>query len=68
MCYRHHLSHSERQPNPEYRDSPYISLAQPERDLARLENADACISVEYDYPLRESVHLSYCNPGGFTRA
>ena len=57
----HILNANPREANPEYRDSPYISLAQSEHDLARLENADevviddACISVEYDYPLRTSA-------------
>jgi hypothetical protein len=56
--------------------SPYVNLAEPEKDLKRLQKAEEVVFtgtnliVILDYPLRKEVSfpISASSPGGFTRA
>jgi hypothetical protein len=56
--------------------SPYVNLAQPEKDLKQMRNAEEVVFtgtnliVVLDYPLRKEANfpISASSPGGFTRS
>lgn len=58
------------------RPSPYVNLAEPEKDLKQMRNAEEVVftgtnlTVVLDYPLRKEVSfpISTSSPQGFTRA
>jgi len=62
--------------NPEYKDGviPWVSIANPEAEIAQLKNADEIVisqktvSIVIDYPLTNEYHIDVESSTGFTRA